>query len=279
MVLNYQYKPVKFYLLIFMISYAVLAAAIYFSYNESTSLLKLVFIFADVLVPSTVAICMIYGSGNDALKKDFLNRLANLKLIKPKTLWMLLVVPVGLLLATAISLLFGKPAEQFQLSPGFSFAQGQIFTTLIIIILAPLFEEIGWRGYGVDSLYKAGRTLFVSTMLFAVLWAAWHIPLVFINGYYHNEVLKAGPVYAANFFISIFPAAFLMNWLFYKNGRSIIVTFLFHCAVNLFSSLFQTEQFTKCIFTIILIVVSVVVFIVDKRFWLKRTDKDGAGTA
>ncbi len=114
MVLNYQYKPVKFYLLVFLISYAVLAAAIYFSYNDSTSFLKLVFIFADVLVPSTVAVCMIYGSGNDALKKDFLNRLVNLKLFKPKTLWMLLVVPGGLLLATAISLLFGKPAEQLR---------------------------------------------------------------------------------------------------------------------------------------------------------------------
>lgn len=279
MMFNYRYKPVKFYLLTFLITYAALAASIYFSYSDSTAFLKLVFIFAAVLVPAAVALCMIYRSGNAALKKDFLNRLVNLKLIKPKTLWMLLVVPVGLLLATAISLLFGKPAEQFQISPGFSFAQGQVFTTLIIIILAPLFEEIGWRGYGVDSLYKAGRTLFVSTMLFAVLWAAWHIPLFFINGYYHNEVLKAGPVYAANFFISIFPAAFLMNWLFYKNGRSIIVTFLFHCAVNLFSSLFQTEQFTKCIFTIILIVVSVIVFIADKPFWLDRTGKDIAGRA
>jgi membrane protease YdiL (CAAX protease family) len=172
--------------------------------------------------------------------------------------------------------LFGRPAEQFQISPGFSFAQGQVFTTLIIIILAPLFEEMGWRGYGVDSLYKVGKTLFASTMLFAVLWSAWHFPLIFVNGYYHNEVLKAGPVYAANFFISIFPAAFLMNWLFYKNGRSIISTFLFHCTFNFFSSLWQTEQFTKCIFTVILIVVSIVVFIVDKRFWLQKTDTQTA---
>jgi len=272
MILNYRYKPLKFYLLVFLFTFAVLGAAIYFSYINGLSFFKLVFIFAAVMVPSVVALCMIFGSGNDALKKDFLNRLVNLKLIKPKTLWILLVIPGGLLLATAISMLFGRPASQFELSPGFSFAGGQVFTTLIIIILAPLFEELGWRGYGVDSLYKVGRTLFISTLLFAVLWAAWHIPLLFVNNYYHNEVLKAGPVYTANFFISIFPAAFLMNWLFYRSGRSIIPTFLFHCAVNLFSSLFQTEQFTKCIFTIILIVVSVIVFIADRPFWQRKTD-------
>ncbi len=272
MIPNYQYKPVKFYVLTFLITFAALGAAIYFSYDDSMSFFKLLFIFAAVLVPFTVALCMIFGSGSDALKKDFLNRLLNLKLIRPKTLWMLLVIPGGLLLATAISLLFGRQAMQFEISPGFSFAGGQVFTTLIIIILAPLFEELGWRGYGVDSLYKVGNTLFVSTLLFAVLWAAWHTPLLFVRGYYHNGVLLAGPIYAANFFISIFPAAFLMNWLFYKNGRSIIPTFLFHCAVNFFSSLFQTEQFTKCIFTIILIIVSVIVYIVDRGFWLRKTD-------
>ncbi len=272
MVLDYRYKPVKFYLLVFLFTFAVLGAAIYFSYGDNTASLKLVFIFAAVLVPFLVALCMILGSGNDALKKDYLNRLVNLKLIRPKTLWMLLLVPGGLLLATAVSLLFGRPASQFELSPGFSFVGGQVFTTLIIIILAPLFEELGWRGYGVDSLYKVGKTLFISTLLFAVLWAAWHTPLFFVSGYYHNEVLQAGPVYTANFFISIFPAAFLMNWLFYKNGMSIIPTFLFHCAVNLFSSLFLTEQFTKCIFTIILIIASVIVFIMDKPFWMQKTD-------
>ena len=272
MMFNYQYKPFKFYLLTFLITYAAMAVAAYFSYDDNLAFLKYVFIFAGLLVPFSVALFMIYGSGNEGLKKDFVNRLINLKLIRPKTLLMLLVIPGALFLATAISLLFGKPVEQFALSPGFSFAQGQLFTTLIIIILAPLFEEIGWRGYGVDSLYKVGRTLLVSTLLFACLWAAWHVPLFFIKGYYHYDILQANAIYAANFFVSVFPAAFLMNWLFYKNGRSIISTFLFHCAVNLFSSLFQTEQFTKCIFTIILIVVSVVVFIVDKRFWLKRTD-------
>jgi len=185
MMLNYQYKPFKFYFLTFLLTWVAMFIAAWFSFNNSLAFYKLVFIFIGVVIPFSVAMFMIYGSGNDELKKDFWNRLINLKLIKPKYLLALLIIPGALLLATAISLLFGQPVEQFALSPGFSFAEGQVFTTLIIVILAPLFEEIGWRGYGVDSLHKIGRSLFISTLIFALLWAAWHIPLFFINGYYH----------------------------------------------------------------------------------------------
>jgi len=275
MMLNYQYKPFKFYFLTFLLTWAAMFIAAWFSSNNSLAFYKLVFIFIGVVIPFSVAMFMIYGSGNDELKKDFWNRLSNLKLIKPKYLLALLIIPGALLLATAISLLFGQPVEQFALSPGFSFAEGQVFTTLIIVILAPLFEEMGWRGYGVDSLHKIGRSLFISTLIFALLWASWHIPLFFIHGYYHYEILQANAIYAANFFVSVFPAAFLMNWLFYKNGRSIIITFLFHLGINLFSSLLQTEQFTKCIFTVILLVAAVIVLLVDKPFWLDRTGKTG----
>jgi len=273
MMLNYQYKPFKFYFLTFLLTWVAMFIAAWFSFNNSLAFYKLVFIFIGVVIPFSVAMFMIYGSGNDELKKDFWNRLINLKLIKPKYLLALLIIPGALLLATAISLLFGQPVEQFALSPGFSFAEGQVFTTLIIVILAPLFEEIGWRGYGVDSLHKIGRSLFISTLIFALLWAAWHIPLFFINGYYHYEILQANAIYAANFFVSVFPAAFLMNWLFYKNGRSIIIIFLFHLGINLFSSLLQTEQFTKCIFTVILLVVAVIVLLADRHFWLDSFER------
>lgn len=223
-----------------------------------------------LFAPFIVAMFLIYGSKNNELIKDFKTRIFNLKLIKLKY-WaaILLIMPFALFLSTAISLLFGQPIEQFSLSPEFTLIGGESLLILIILFLAPTFEELGWRGYGVDSL-KKGKSLMEVTLIFALLWNLWHLPLFFINGYYQNELIHMNIIYALNFVVSLVPAAFLMTWIFYKNGRSITAIILFHFMLNLFSVLFQTEQFTKCIITIILLVISAIVVWKNKSFWFSR---------
>jgi membrane protease YdiL (CAAX protease family) len=267
--LNFKYKPFKFYLITILVTWALWFISAFCSYNVNLEFYKYLFLFLGVVVPFTVAMFMIYGSGNDGLKGDFRRRLLNLRLIQPRyVVFVLLLMPVTVVLATAVSLLFGQPAGQFAVSPGFSLSGGTIFTTLLIIILAPTFEELAWRGYGVDSLAKKGRSLIVSTMIFAVLWDVWHWPLLSINGYYHHEIMMASPAYGLNFIVSVIPIAFLHNWVYYRNGRSITVIILFHAMNNLAMSMLQTEQFTKCIVTVILVIVSVIVFWKDRALWL-----------
>lgn len=269
--LDIKYKPFKFYLITILITWVTYLIAAFFSYNETYASYKYVFIYLAILVPFTVAMFMIYGSRNAELKKDFLHRLVSIKLIKLKYLpFILLTMPVAVLLATAVSLFFGQPAEQFAVLQGFSLTGEAAIGLLIGVILAPAFEELGWRGYGVDSLAKKGRALLASTMIYAVLWSLWHVPLFFINGYYHHEMLQANVIYALNFFVSIFPLAFLHNWIYYKNGRSIPAIIIFHAMDNLSMSVFPAEQFTKCIVSVILIVISVIVLLTDRSLWLDK---------
>jgi uncharacterized protein len=267
---NYQYKPFKFWFLTLLITWITLFIAAYFSYNESLLPYKNIFILIALFTPFIVAMSMVYGSKSKELKKDLKERLFNLKLIKTKYwLFILLIMPVTLLIATSISLLFDQPIKQFLLSPELTLLGGETLIILIILVLAPTFEELSWRGYGVDSL-KRGRTIFRTTLLFAILWILWHIPLYFINGYYQNELLHISYIYAANFIFQNFIAAFLMNWLYYKNNRSISAIIVFHVMLNLFSVLLQTEQFTKCIITIILAIVSTYILLKDKKFFFEK---------
>jgi uncharacterized protein len=268
--LNFKYRPFKFYLITILFTWAAYLAAAFFSYNGNFEFYKYAFIYIAVFIPFTVAMFMIYGSGNMELKRDFFYRLVNLKLIKFKyLLFILLAMPLIVLLATALSLLLGQPVTQFAISPGL--LEGSAIMGLLIgVIIAPTFEELGWRGYGVDSLAKRGRALFTTTMMYAVLWAAWHIPLFFINDYYHIRMLQANVWYAVNFFAGIFPMAFLHNWMYYKNGRSIPAIILFHAMDNLSMSVLQTEQFTRCIVTAILIVISVIILVNDRSLWLDK---------
>jgi uncharacterized protein len=265
---NYPYQPVKYYALVLLITWAALFLAAYCSYDESLAAYQAVLMLVGLLTPFIITMAMIFGSGDPALKRDFILRLVQLQLIKPRYwLAILLIMPLALLAATALSLLFGQPVEQFSLSPDFTASGGATLMLLIMLFLAPTFEELSWRGYGVDSLRKEGRSLFVVTLVFALLWGLWHLPLFFIKGYYQYELLQENGLYALNFMLSLLPAAFLMNWIFYKTGRSITAIILFHAMLNLYSALLQTEQFTKCIITILLSFVAVIVVWRDTDFF------------
>jgi membrane protease YdiL (CAAX protease family) len=273
MKINYQYKPFKYFFITLLVTWISLFAAAYCSHTEGLESYQIPVMLPGLFTPFIVAMFMIYGSKNKELKKDFKARLFDLKLIKPN-FWVaiLLIMPFALILATAMSLLFGQSIKQFSLSPEFTVFGAEAFLTLVVLFLAPTFEELGWRGYGVDSL-KRGKSLMKTTLIFALLWNLWHIPLFFIKDYYQYELIHMNFIYALNFVVSLIPASILMNWIFYKNGRSIIAIIIFHSMLNLFSVLLQTEQFTKCIITIILLVISAIVVWRNNSFFYEKENE------
>jgi membrane protease YdiL (CAAX protease family) len=271
MKLSYKYKPVQFYLITFLGSWIPGFMAAYLSYQKGMEGVQLLLIFLGMFAPCITALSMIYGSKNADLIKDFWDRLRLYKIKVSFLPVILLLMPCVLFLATALSLLFGKSIDQFELSSAYRVLEGQNMLSLLIISLAPLVEELGWRGYGVDSL-RSIFNLFKTTLLFAGLWAMWHLPLFFINGYYQHELWNTSIVYVINFFVSVLPVAILINWVYYKNNRSIIAAFLFHLTLNLFSVLFQTEQFTKCIITSLLLMVSILVVIRNREFFFNQNE-------
>jgi CAAX amino terminal protease family. len=211
---------------------------------------------------------MIYTSSDGALISDFWHRLLLFKMDAPHFLFILLLMPCVICLATWISLFFGCSAEQFSITKEMSVMKGWAILGIVIpLVMAPLIEELGWRGYGVDSL-KTYFNLFNTSMLFGFLWAAWHLPAFFVKGYYQNDLWKMGIVYVINFFVSCIVFSFLMNWVYYKTGRSIPAIVLFHAVANFSSMVLRTEQFTKCIATVLLCVITVAVISCDKDFSL-----------
>lgn len=52
-----------------------------------------------------------------------------------------------------------------------------------LLLLGPLPEETGWRGYGLDALLKAVSPLAAAGLL-GLVWRALHLPLFVVPGYY-----------------------------------------------------------------------------------------------
>jgi hypothetical protein len=59
--------------------------------------------------------------------------------------------------------------------------------------------------------------------------------------------------------------AFIANWLYYRNNRSVIACFLFHLSSDLTIGSIQAEEYTKCIATGLLVAITVVIV-----FWIGR---------
>ena len=271
---RFSYQPMRYYTWTLLLTWAALFTAAWLSHRPDLAAYQAPLMLAGMLVPFLVAMVLIYRSGDRALMRDFKHRLLNLKLIRPRY-WaaLLLLIPAAVITATALSLLIGESAAQFQLSPEFTVGGGQVFFLLVVLLLAPTFEELGWRGYGVDSLNRPGRSLFTATLLFAVLWNLWHLPLFFVKGYYHYEILHENPLFALNFIVALFPAAILMNWIFYKNGRSIPAIIFFHFMLNLFAVLLPITQVTKCVVTAVMAVIAGVVVWRNRAFFFDKIEE------
>ena len=213
---------------------------------------------------------MIYASQNRELIHDFWERLLLFRIERSSLLLLFVIFPLVFFSATTLSLLFGKSAAQFSLADEFSVMKGwHILGILTPIFLAPFLEELGWRGYGVDSL-TSKFNLFYASLLFGLLWAIWHLPLFFVKGFYTYNLWHLNIAYVINYFISIIPVAILVNWTYYKNSRSILVAILAHAILNALSILFKTEQFTKCIVTLLLYGVATIVVVKDHEFFFKK---------
>jgi membrane protease YdiL (CAAX protease family) len=268
--------PVLFYGLATAVPWTFWFAAAYVSHitptNQFLATVVGVLGVMGLFGPTLIAFWMIWPHAD--LRADLKRRIIGLKGVRPLYLFLTcFLMLASILLAQAISLLFGHSADQFGLSGMSSFSAG-IFPGWFLLLLAPLVEELAWHSYGTDCL-RTRMNLLKTSLLFGVFWALWHMPLSFINGYYHSNVAETGLLYSLNFMVSLVPYVILMNWLYYKTNRSILVAIIFHVTAGVFNEMFQTHPDSKVIQTGLLLLVSVVVVIKEWDFFWQREYREG----
>lgn len=269
--------PILFYGLSTAIPWAFWFAAAYLSHitptNQHLATAVGVLGVVGLLAPTLVAFQMIWPHAD--LRADLKRRVIGIKDVRPLYLFLTsFLMLASILLAQAISLLFGYSADQFSLSGKSSFSAG-LFPGWFLLFLAPLVEELAWHSYGTDCL-RQRMNLLKASLLFGVFWVIWHMPLSFIKDYYHSNVAETGLLYSLNFALSLFPYVILMNWLYYKTHRSILVAIVFHITAGCFNEVFATHPDSKIIQTVLLTLLAIVVIIKDRDFFLRRDYRENA---
>jgi len=265
---TYKYKPFLFFGVVFLFTWTLWFAAAFISNANPDNSVNLLLMILGLFVPSIIALIMVLISKSPALKKDYKDKLVGLYRIKPFNVVLSIVVMfVVIAVSILISLLFGQSTDQFAFVGGFSFSIGGI-PTLFTLVLTALLEELGWRGYAEDSVaYYC--SWFKESIIFGIVWGLWHLPLFFIPGSYHYNILHMNIWFMINFFASVIPMAFLFTWVYVKNRRSILACMLFHFFVNFLQEQIAMTQVTKCIETIVIAVVAIIIVIANKEMFFE----------
>lgn len=271
---EYTYKPKLYYAATFFATYVLWLAGAYVSFLENSNGLHMLLLLPGLMAPFIISLVFLSRSKDAGLRKDFLQRLFDLRLIRLRYLPVLLILmPVAVLSSIMISLLFGGSASQFKFAEGFSFSSGFV-PVLLLLFLAATFEELGWRGYAFDSL-QSRFSYFKASLIFSLLWSAWHLPLVMVKDSYQSEIFHQNIWFAVNFFVSIVPMGMIISWFCIKNRKSVVAAILFHFFINLSQEVLAITQTTKCIETLVLTLCAVFIVWLDRDMFFSKVPPRG----
>ncbi len=137
--------------------------------------------------------------------------------------------PLALYLAAALGVtLLGGRVELEATGTSTEFpALGLLGGALANIVFYGLGEEIGWRGFALPQLQRTMSATRASLVI-AVLWAAWHLPLFAFSG-----MAAMGPAAVIGWFGSIVAGSFLMTSLFNASGGNILAVAVFHGTLDI----------------------------------------------
>jgi membrane protease YdiL (CAAX protease family) len=151
------------------------------------------------------------------------------------------LLPAIKLTAGELALLFGVTDVPFdgQEAAALFGQPGELVLYLgFVLLLGPLPEEIGWRGYLLDRLQLRFSALGASVLV-GLAWFAWHGPLFVMTGYYARAGGAPDPL---QFGVAIVLGAVLYTWVYNHTGRSILAAILFHFAGNVSGELLDAPE-------------------------------------
>jgi membrane protease YdiL (CAAX protease family) len=97
-----------------------------------------------------------------------------------------------------------------------------VLAQALLPLPAGLPEEYGWRGFALPHLLKK-RSALSSSLIIALFWVAWHIPI--------SPALK-NVSFLGLFLLEVVPLSVLFSWLYINSRGSILVVVLYHLVAN-----------------------------------------------
>jgi membrane protease YdiL (CAAX protease family) len=193
-------------------------------------------LFLGSFGPSVAALILTAVSEGSAGVKALLERLSPWR---ASLLWYAIALYGFLALGLLAITLWGVSSARDVLSQlPFALVAVPVNALTSFLVLGPLGEELGWRGYALPRLQAAYGALGASGML-GLLWAFWHAPLMLFpewrGGLPVGAFLAVYPLYTI-------PLTIIFTWAFNGSSESVLIATVFHAAFN-YTVFFLNQRF------------------------------------
>lgn len=211
-----KHPLISFYLMAFLFSWFAVAPRL----SNPDLPVEPFLILGALLGPALSAFIMIGVTEGRAGLRDFSRRILRWRV---GIFWWFIVL-FGILVALNViaSLFLGLSIiREFLLHAG-SILPTYLFALFFGVILGPLWEEIGWRGFALPRLQSRYGPVAASIVV-GMLWAFWHIP-----GYPGGWMEAAFPA----LLISSIGFSVIATWIYNNTAGSILLMILLHSSSN-----------------------------------------------
>lgn len=227
-----------------------------------------ILLFFGGSVPSWLGVIMVFATYDKAQRKEYFQRIYQVKRIKP--VWwaaLILLFPAVMAAAAVLSMACGGAAPEMANLKAI-LANPIVWFPLIgmSFLSGPFSEELGWRGFALDPLLK--RFGFAkSGLLLGLIWGVWHLPLFFMPQTWHGQV---GFVFSGfwSFMLLSVGLTYVMSWVYQNTGRSILAMMLMHLSSNFSAQLMEKTDDTFNVTRILMVLaigVGIAVYMVVKK--------------
>lgn len=241
-------------------------------FNQGTEVLPVTLLFyLGGIGPPLAGIVLTYLTQEREGRRDYWKRVIEFKRIGVG--WyavILLTFPILTILAILLDILAGGSGAQFETLTRFLTQPLAILSfAAFTLLIGPLPEELGWRGYALDRL-QAKWSALSSSLILGTAWSLWHLPLFFIKGTYQNGLgLGTTPFWL--FMMAMLPESILMTWIYNNNQRSTLSAVLFHTMINFTGEILVATERADLVLFLLLSAAAIAVTIV----WGPKTLTNG----
>lgn len=138
------------------------------------------------------------------------------------------------------------------------------------VVMIPLLEEPGWRGFAMPRLDRRFGAIGASLVL-GVLWALWHTAMFIVQG--------TTPLTFALATVNIVAGAFSFTWLYRRTSGSLPIAIVAHAGAHLNNpthSLATGDVTAFVVYTIAVVVAACALVLFDRAAFSPRRDRAAA---
>jgi uncharacterized protein len=154
---------------------------------------------------------------------------------------------------------------------------GQLGIFLPLLILGPLSEEIGWRGYALERLQTRWNAL-TSSLIVGLVWGMWHLPLFLMVGTSQHEL----GLPFIGFLVGFIANSILYTWLYNNTKQSLWSAILFHwlysCAFQVMSTWISRSSLYNWLEYLPYVIMAAIVVLIWRPQTLRRPQKTSGNT-